>query len=163
MTAEQKAQAMQVGADQVVGLYMATCIRYPGDSAGLRAWVTGRGAPPMPRQAADMFLTGRPGQVYDVSYQDTRLALISLDDGGCEAVAEFADPQDVVGYLATALQQSGTVAKVQGDFTDPRRPTVHQRVWQATLGGRQWVLNAVTAAEVPQASLGLHPFVAARR
>ena len=155
-------QAMQAGADQVVGLFMATCLRYPGDVAGLRGWVTGQGAPAMPRQASDAFLAGRPGQVFDVSYQNTRLALISLDDGGCEAVAEFADPQLVVSYLAEALRQAATPITAKGDFSDRQHPGVSQRVWEATLAGRQWVLNAVTAAQPPQASVGLHPFVAAQ-
>ena len=155
-------QAMQTGADQVVGLFMATCLRYPGDVPGLRGWVTGQGAPAMPRQAADAFLAGRAGQVYDVSYQSTRLALISLEDGGCEAVAEFADPQLVVSYVADALRQAATPVTLKGDFADRQHPGVSQRVWEATLAGRQWVLNAVTAAQPPQASIGLHPFVAAQ-
>lgn len=155
-------QAMQAGADQVVGLFVATCLRYPGDVAGLRGWVTGQGAPAMPRQASDAFLAGRPGQVFDVSYQSTRLALISLEDGGCEAVAEFADPQLVVSYVAEALRQAATPVTLKGDFSDRQHPGVSQRVWEATLAGRQWVLNAVTAAQPPQASLGLHPFVAAQ-
>ncbi len=160
--AASRQQAMQTGADQVVGLFVATCLRYPGDVAGLRGWVSGQGAPAMPRQAADAFLSGRPGQVFDVSYQTTRLALISLDDGGCEAVAEFADPQLVVSYVAEALRQAATPATPKGDFSDRQHPGVSQRVWEATLAGRQWVLNAVTAAQPPQASIGLHPFVAAQ-
>ncbi len=160
--AASRQQAMRTGADQVVGLFVATCLRYPGDVAGLRGWVSGQGAPAMPRQASDAFLAGRPGQVFDVSYQTTRLALISLDDGGCEAVAEFADPQLVVSYVAEALRQAATPATLKGDFSDRQHPGVSQRVWEATLAGRQWVLNAVTAAQPPQASIGLHPFVAAQ-
>ncbi len=161
-TAASQAQAMQAGADQAVGLFMATCVRFPGDSAGLRGWVTGQGAPAMPRQASDAFLAGRAGQVFDVSYQSTRLALISLDDGGCEAVAEFADPGLVMSYVADALRQAAVPVTLKGDFADKQHPGVSQRVWQATLAGRQWVLNAVTAAQPPQASLGLHAFVAAQ-
>lgn len=160
--AASRQQAMQAGADQVVGLFMATCLRYPGDVPGLRGWVTGQGAPAMPRQASDAFLAGRAGQVFDVSYQSTRLALISLEDGGCEAVAEYADPQLVVSYVAEALRQAATPVTLKGDFSDPQHPGVGQRVWEATLAGRQWVLNAVTAAQPPQASIGLHPFVAAQ-
>jgi hypothetical protein len=154
-------QAMQAGSEQVVGLFVATCLHYPGDVAGLRGWVTGQGAPAMPRQASDAFLAGRAGQVFDVSYQTTRLALISLDDGGCEAVSEYADPQLVVSYLAETLSQNGTTVTPKGDFSDRQHPGVSQRVWQATLAGRQWVLNAVTAPQPPEASIGLHLFVAA--
>ncbi len=160
--AASRQQAMQVGADQVVGLFVATCLRYPGDVPGLRGWVSGQGAPAMPRQASDAFLAGRPGQVFDVSYQSTRLALISLEDGGCEAVAEYADPQLVVSYVAEALRRAATPVTPKGDFSDRQHPGVSQRVWEATLVGRQWVLNAVTAAQPPQASIGLHPFVAAQ-
>lgn len=159
--AASRQQAMRVGSEQVVGLFVATCLRYPGDVAGLRGWVTGQGAPAMPHQAADAFLVRRLGQVFDVSYQTTRLALISLDDGGCEAVSEYADPQLVVSYVGEALDQGGTGATRKGDFSDPQHPGVSQRVWQATLAGRQWVLNAVTAPQPPQASIGLHLFVAA--
>ena len=154
-------KAMQTGSEQVVGLFVATCLRYAGDVAGLRGWVAGQGAPAMPRQAADAFLTGRAGQVFDVSYQTTRLALISLDDGGCEAVSEYADPRLTVTYVGEALSHDGTPVVAKGDFSDRQHPGVSQRVWQATLAGRNWVLNAVTAPQPPEASIGLHPFVAA--
>ena len=76
------------GADQVVGLFGATCLHYAGDVPGLRAFLQQQGAPAMPQQAKDAFLAGRPGQVFDVSYQTQKLALVSIDDGSCEAVAD---------------------------------------------------------------------------
>jgi hypothetical protein len=77
-------------ADQLVGLFGATCLHYPGDPAGVRGFLTQQGAPAMPAQARDAFLAGRAGQVFDTSVPGVDLAVVSLDDGGCEAIAEHA-------------------------------------------------------------------------
>ncbi len=161
--AAEAATPAEEGADQVVGLFAATCLKFPGDPGAVRGFLTTQGAPQMPAQARQAFLGNRAGQVFDTSYEGTRLALVSLDDGSCEAVAEFAGPEQVVDYLQEAMREMTIDAQPQGDFPDPKRPAVHQRVWQATLAGRPWVVSVVTAAQAPQASLGLHPVPPARR
>ncbi|MGI4941054.1 MAG: NMCC_0638 family (lipo)protein [Janthinobacterium lividum] len=151
------ATPQEQGADQVVGLFAATCLKYPGNAPAVRGFLTTQGAPAMPAQARQAFLGGRAGQVFDTSYQGTRLALISLDDGSCEAVSEFAGADQVTDYLQEAMRDLQIQAQPAGDYPDPKRPAVHQHVWQATLGGRPWLITAVTAPQAPQASLGLHP------
>ncbi len=110
------------GADQLVGLFAATCLHYPGDAAGLRAFLTGQGAPPMPPRARDAFLVGRAGQVFDTSYNDVRLALISLDDGSCEAVVEHADGRDVLDFLGEAMRDARLDPQSPGRLHRPPPP-----------------------------------------
>jgi hypothetical protein len=146
------------GADQVVGLFGATCLHFAGDAAALRAFLQQQSAPQMPAAARDAFLAGRPGEVYDVSYQTTRLALVSLNDGGCEAVAEHADPAQVVSLLDQQAQQNGvTLAPLGGQGNVKGRPGVQQTAYGVTLGGRPMHVLVSTAAAAPQAVLSLVP------
>ena len=95
-------------ADQLVGLFGATCLHFAGDTAGLRGFLTQQGALVMPAQARAAFLAGRSGQVFDVSVPGVPLALVSLDDGGCEAVAEKANGDEVRNTLQQAAQEAKT-------------------------------------------------------
>jgi hypothetical protein len=145
-------------ADQVVGLFGATCLHFAGDVAAMRAFLQQQGAPQMPAAARDAFLAGRHGQVYDVSYQATKLALISVDDGGCEAVTEQADPRQVLAVLGQAAQENHVALAPLGGQPDPkRRAGVEQTAYGVTLGGKAMHVLVSTAAAAPQAVLTLIP------
>lgn len=145
------------GADQVVGLFGATCLHFAGDVAGMRGFLQQQGAPAMPAQARDAFLAGRPGQVFDVSYQNTRLALVSLDDGGCEAVADQADPAQVLAVLQQAAQENRVVLQPLGAQGEEKRPGVQHQAFAVTLGPKQMHVLVSTAPTAPQAVLTLAP------
>ena len=145
------------GADQVVGLFGATCLHFAGDVAGIRNFLGQQGAPQMPAQARDAFLAGRSGQVFDVSFKDTRLALVSLDDGGCEAVADQADPTQVIDTLQQAARENQLPLQSLGAQPDKQRSGVQHQAFAVTLGGRTMHILVSTAPSPPQAVLTLAP------
>jgi hypothetical protein len=150
-------QGQATGADQVVGLFGATCLHFAGDVAGLRGFLSQQKAPQMPQQARDAFLAGRRGQAFDVSYQNVRLALVSLDDGGCEAVADQANPAEVLSTLQQAAQENQIVLTPLGGQPDKRGSGIQHSAYSATLAGRMMHVLVSTAPTAPQAVLTLAP------
>ena len=156
-----------LGAQQVVGLFMATCLQFGANRDQMRGFVQQQGAHALPAPTRDFFLQGRPGVVYDTSYrQTTHLALVSLDNGGCEAVSEFADPDLVITDLNAALAQAQIAAQPQGpNVADPRNPAIHHQSYAiagSSTGGHAAVIIAATSARgTPQAVLSLAPQEAA--
>ena len=145
-------------ADQVVGLFGATCLHFAGDVAAMRGFLVQQGAPQMPVAARDAFLAGRHGQVFDVSYQATKLALVSLDDGGCEAVTEQADARQVLAVLSQAAQENQVNLTSLGTQADPKgRPGVQHNAYSVTLAGKPMHVLVSTAPSPPQAVLTLVP------
>jgi len=146
------------GADQVVGLFGATCLRFAGDVSGLRGFLQAQKAPEMPQAARDAFLAGRQGEVYDVSYKTVKLALISLNDGGCEAVVDQADPQQVIAVLTQEARQNSVPLTPLGEQAPPKgRPGVQQTAYGLNLDGRMMHILVSTAVAPPQAVLTLVP------
>lgn len=146
------------GADQVVGLFGATCLHYAGDVSGVRGFLAQQKAPLMPAAARDAFLAGRPGQVYDVSYKTVKLALLSLDDGGCEAVADQADPQQVIGVLTQSARENNVALAPLGSQAPAKdRPGVRQTAFGITIDGHPMHILVSTAPTPPQAVLTLVP------
>jgi hypothetical protein len=146
------------GADQVVGLFGATCLHFAGDPAATRTFLEQQKAPIMPAAASSAFLAGRPGKAYDVSFKTVKLALISLDDGGCEAIADQADPQKVISVLTQSARENQVSLAPLGTQTTPKgRPGVQQAAYGLTFGGRTMHVLVSTAAAPPQAVLTLVP------
>ncbi len=153
------AQAPQSGdgAEQVVGLFSATCLNFAGDTAALRGFLEEQKAPRMPQQAETAFLAGRTGQAFDTSYQTTKLALVSLDDGSCEAVAEHANGARVLTVLGQAAAENH-VSLAQADGQPPKaRPGVTQTAYAITLVGRPMHILVSTEKPAPEAVLTLIP------
>jgi hypothetical protein len=151
------------GADEVVGLFTETCVRYAGNPGALRSWLAQQQAPQMPDQMKSFFLGGRQGMVYDVSYQSVRLALVSGDDNTCSAYAEVADPNQVVSDLQQAMQEGGAVMMLQGQHPDQRDASLAHHDYMATINNTRWLV-LVTTASLPgpgklQAVLTLRPAV----
>jgi len=146
------------GADQLVGLFGATCLHFAGDNAGLRSFLTQQQAPKMPQQARDAFLAGRAGEVYDVSVPNVNLALVSLDDGGCEAVVEKADPAEIIPTLQqSAAEAHVTVQALGAQQTDKSGRGVNHAAFLLTSGGKQMHVLVSTAPQPPQAVLTFVP------
>lgn len=159
--AAQAATTPSEGAAEVVGLFGATCVHYAGNAAGLRGWLTQEHAPEMPAELRSFFLAGRQGQVYDVSSQSARLALVSADDNTCSVYADIADPALVQRGLESAMQQAQLQFTTQGDHPDQQDPTLRHRDYSVTLNGRPWLVLVTTttapSAGKPQADLTLRP------
>ncbi len=152
-----------LGAQQVVGLFMATCLQFGANRDQLRGFLQQQGARAVPAPTRDFFLQGRPGAVYDTSYrQTTHLALVSLDNGGCEAVSEFADPALVVADLGQAMAQAQIAAQPQGpNLADPKNPAIHHQTYAISGGSNgghaATILAATSTRGTPQAVLTLVP------
>jgi hypothetical protein len=149
-------QAPANPADQLVGLFGATCLHFAGDTAAMRGFLTQQGAPAMPPQARDAFLAGRKGQAYDVSVPGVNLALVSLDDGGCEAVAEKANRTEVLNTLQQAAREAGVPLTPLGAQADGPNGVQHS-AYQLTAAGKQMHVLLSTAPAPPQAVLTFAP------
>jgi hypothetical protein len=149
-------QAPANPADQVVGLFGTTCLHFAGNTGAMRAFLTQQGAPVMPPQARDAFLAGRKGQAYDVSVPGVNLALVSLDDGGCEAVVEKASRTEVLSTLQQAAREAGVPLTPLGAQADGPNGVQHS-AFQLTAGGKQMHVLLSTAPAPPQAVLTFAP------
>ena len=146
------------GADQLVGLFGATCLHFAGDTAAMRKFLTTQGAPAMPDPARGAFLAGRQGQVFDVSVPSVNLALVSLDDGGCEAVVEHANPSEIVPVLEqSAAEAHVTVQSLGNQQADKNGRGVTHAAFLLTSGGKQMHVLVSTAPQPPQAVLTFVP------
>jgi hypothetical protein len=146
------------GADQLVGLFGATCLHFAGDTAGLRKFLTQEGAPAMPDPARGAFLAGRAGQAFDVSVPGVNLALVSLDDGGCEAVVEHADPAEIVPTLTQSAADAHVAMQSLGATQpDKNGRGVNHAAFLLTSSGKQMHVLVSTAPQPPQAVLTFVP------
>jgi hypothetical protein len=147
------------GAQQVVGLFMQSCVHFAGDAQGLRNWLAQQQVPQMQQQISAMFLTGRPGVAYDASVPGERLAVVSANDRSCSAYADMADPAATVATLEAALRQSGISARLQGAPPDQQDPTLQHREYAATIAGHRFLIltTTTTAPNKVQAALTLRP------
>jgi hypothetical protein len=145
------------GADQVVGLFGAACLQFAGNAQATRKFLTDQHAPQMPPQARDAFLAGRTGEAFDTSYQSVKLALVSLDDGACEAVVEQANPQEVLATLQQAAQENHVPLTSLGTQADKTRQAVQHSAYSLTIDGKTMHVLVSTASAPPQAVLTLVP------
>jgi hypothetical protein len=144
-------------ADQLVGLFGATCLHFAADSAGLRGFLTQQGAQVMPAQARDAFLAGRTGQVFDVSVPGVPLALVSLDDGGCEAVAEKANGDEVRNLLQQAAAENKVPLTPLGGQAEKGPNGVQHSAYSLVSDGKTMHVLLSTASAAPQAVITLAP------
>src|SRR5579859_2083227 len=136
-----------VNAKQVAGLFMQSCIQFAGDKNGLRNWATQTSLKELPRDAADHFLYGLPGVVFDASNTDGKFVLVSEDGGSCSAIAETANGTSVIADLEQDLNAVKIVFKVTGEKSDAEERTLKHREYLATQGDRQWLLLVSTVQD----------------
>ena len=154
---QQVTQPPGSGAEELVGLFGATCLHFAGNPTAVRGFMTQQGVPVMPEKARAAFLAGRAGQVFDASEPGVNLAVVSLDDGGCEAVVEKADPNEVLSALQKAATDAKTPLTRLGEQADPGAGGVHHAAFGLTEAGRQMHILVSTAAAPPQAVLTFAP------
>jgi hypothetical protein len=136
------ATARAGGADELVGLFIQGCLPFAGNAAALREWAQRMGLPPVPERARNAFLHGAPGQAFDGSAADTKLVLVSSDDGICSAVTNQAAQQDVVSALETGLQQAGLRFRLVTERDDAKVGDIHDREYLAARDKRGWRILA---------------------
>jgi hypothetical protein len=85
------------------------------------------------------------------------LALVSLDDGGCEAVAEKANPPEVLSTLQQAAKDAHATLTPLGAQSDAGRNGVQHTAYMLASNGRQMHVLVATAPSSPQAVIALAP------
>jgi hypothetical protein len=145
------------GAEELVGLFGATCLHFAGSPSGVRGFLNEQKVPVMPQTARAAFLAGRAGQVFDASEPGVNLAVVTLDDGGCETVVEKANPDEVLSTLIKTAQDAKTPLTPLGDQADKAANGVRHAAFALTENGRTMHILVSTAAAPPQAVLTLAP------
>ncbi|WP_408838740.1 NMCC_0638 family (lipo)protein [Acidisphaera sp. S103] len=137
--------AARAGApDELVGLFIQGCMEFTGDAPALRDWAKQTGLPPVSEKARIAFLRGVPGQAFDGSAAEGRLALISADDGTCSAAAEQATQQAVDDAVEAGFRQAGLTFTLVLERDDTVLSPIHDRVYRVTKGKRGWQVLVAT-------------------
>jgi hypothetical protein len=130
--------------EELVGLFVQGCLPFAGDAAALRDWAKRTGLQPVPEQARTAFLNGAPGQAFDGSTAEVKLALVSSDDGLCSAVTDKATQQTVTDALEAGLRQAGLAFRMVIEREDAHVGDIHNREYLATRDKRGWRILAAT-------------------
>jgi hypothetical protein len=150
-------QASSDGTTQVVGLFIATCVRFAGDPKSVRTFMSEHHVPELNPQGRAIFLRDHVGIGFDASNRVTRLALVSEDNGVCSAFAGQADRSRIGPLLES-------VAKRQGFALSPIGGNAHEAAssssYQVKIKDHLYKLivssNSVVGASV-QAAITLAP------
>lgn len=128
-------------AGQIVGLFEQSCMRFAGDPAGLRSWISTHHLPQVPAEQAALFLGPiGTGEVFGASTPSGKHALVSYDSGACQVIAMAGDAPTVwrtllalLGKLGVSVSQILVRSKPDGSST--------QQLFDATLGSRHWKIS----------------------
>ena len=150
----------QDNAKQVVGLFLKSCVEFPGDRVALREWAKKAGLPELRDNGADVFLHGLPGAVYDASIKGTRQVLVSEENGSCSAFAPLADGPTVLGDLERILRDSGVKLNIVADKADPKESKLQHREYTAIGAKREWqmLISTVNDPAGGEAMLTVNPW-----
>ena len=116
---------------------------FVGNPPALRAWAKHTGLPPLPEQARLAFLHGAPGQVFDASAAESKLVLVSSDDGICSAVTAQA-PQLI--YRLVIERDDAQVSSIHDREYLAAKDKVGWRILAATVKGAKGGEAMLTAA-----------------
>jgi hypothetical protein len=119
-------------------------MEFAGDAPALREWAQHNGLPPVPEKSRVAFLRGVPGQAFDGSAAEGRLALISADDGTCSAAAEQATQQAVNDAVEAGFHQAGLTFTLVTERDDTVLTTIHDREYRVNKGKRGWQVLVAT-------------------
>jgi hypothetical protein len=120
---------------------------FAGHPAALRDWAKRTGLPAVPDPAAAAFLHGAPGQVFDGSTADAKLALVSSDDGLCSVVTDLMVQQAATEALEAGLLQAGAAFRLAIDRDDAHVAEIHDREYLAAKDGRAWRILLATVKD----------------
>jgi hypothetical protein len=138
-----QAVAANIDAEQTVGLFEQSCLRFAGDPAGLRAWILAHALPQVAGGQAAPFLESGTGEVFGASTPTVKLALVSKDDGACEVIAMTDDPPTVLQILLASL---GNLGATTSHMTVRSKPDLSstQYLFDAAQGARHWKISVTS-------------------
>ena len=112
------AQKPDPRADQVVGMFTKTCIRFPGAPAELRTWIgTTARLPELPPDKAKHFLEGRRSVAWPTMNSVGEFVIVSHDDGLCIVFARRASAPEVVRLVETVASRTSGYSFALKDAT----------------------------------------------
>jgi hypothetical protein len=132
------AVANAAAADQLAGLFIQGCLPFTGDPAALRAFAAKLGMRQLPKPAEAAFLHGAPGEAFDASGSDTKLVLVSSDDGLCSAVTDQVTQADAVAGLEAGFTKAGLRFRLVIERDDKTVPSIHDREYLVAEGKHGW-------------------------
>jgi hypothetical protein len=146
-------------AAQAAGLFMQSCVRFAAQPHALRHWAEGRQLAQLPGVSANSFLYGLPGRVYDATTPAGKLVLVSQDGGSCSVVADQANGTALLDRLDADLKAAGITYTITADGPDPQEKALHNRAYDASFGGRRWLMliSTVSGAAGGEAMLTTNP------
>ena len=129
-------------AAQMTGLFIQGCLPFAGNAMALRSWAHRQGLPTAPEPVRQAFLHNAPGQVFDGSAPDTKLALISSDTGLCSVATDRMREQEAIAALEAGLHQAGLSFRLVIERDDKQVPQIHDREYLASKDGKGWRILA---------------------
>lgn len=127
-------------APQTVALFERSCLRFTGNTAGLRDWIGSYQLPRVPVAQANAFLNGRAGQVFSASNAAGMRALVSHDNGTCHVIAMASDPSVAGEILLANLRRAGAAVTPVLERAKPDGSSL-QQMYRASLGSKRWLLS----------------------
>lgn len=134
-------------AAQAVALFLQSCVRYAGDTTGLREAAQQAGYPEVSADHTDEYLDGLPGAAYDASGGRLALVLVSQDSGSCSVMADNVRGPDVVKELEAGLRAAGIAFTGSNDLPDPQTKDLDNREYAASRGGQSWQMLVSTVKD----------------
>lgn len=125
-------------AADAVALFMRSCVRFAGDTQGLRDWVKSTGFPEVPATRVDDFLDGLPGAAYDASGGKLSMVLVSDDGGSCSVVADAVKGPELIAALENGLRGAKINFTATDDPPDPQVTDLNNREYAASADQRSW-------------------------
>lgn len=144
------ASAVDVAPDsaaRAVALFMQSCVRFAGDTQGLRDWVKNTGYPEVPASRADDFLDGLPGAAYDASGGKLSMVLVSDDGGSCSVVADAVKGAELIEALEKDLRGAKITFTATDDPPDPQIKDLNNREYTASAEQRNWHMLVSTVKD----------------
>lgn len=125
-------------AARAVALFMQSCVRFAGDTQGLRDWIKTAAYQEVPATRADDFLDGLPGAAYDASGGKLALVLVSEDAGSCSVVADTVKGAELIDALEKDLRGAKITFTATDDPPEPQVRDLNNREYAASADQRSW-------------------------
>jgi hypothetical protein len=140
-------------ADRAVVLFQQACLPYAGNSVGLREWAGQHHLPEFPDWITENLAMRRAAVGYNASTAAGKLALLSVDDGDCEVIADHGDAAAVEGALSEAMAGAGVTLAVWKDRSNAARG-ITQRIYRARAGAKSWLLSVTSSPSAADQAAG---------
>ena len=140
-------------ARQAAALFVASCVRFTGNEAGLRAWATDTKIPELPAPGQEGFLKGALGKVFDASNPAGSFVIVSRDDGGCSVLARAVESTVLLDAVEAALRAASFGVFLAGQWDDAVDEKIRHRTYEVSFGARKWTVVVSQGQGVGQAML----------